>query len=149
MQKKKPEARTERLDMRTTPTIKELAEHHAQAAGVKVTTWIEQLILGGKEMSYATKEETAAITRKATPDELWLECQLERISPNRNEMDSAGETPALTILVFELRRENQRLQGEAKVMRDLLGEAHEFLNSNQIGPPALERQIEAALWRIV
>ena len=32
----------------------------------------------------------------------------------------AGYTQALSALVFELRRENQRLEGEAKVMRDLL-----------------------------
>ena len=44
-----------------------------------------------------------------------------------------------------LKHENQRLQGEAKVMRDLLGEAHEFLDQDQIGTPALEQQIEAAL----
>lgn len=60
-------------------------------------------------------------------------------------MGSAGDTPALTTLVFELRRENQRLQGEAKVMRDLLVEAHEYLDQNQSGTPVLEQQIEAAL----
>lgn len=94
---------------------------------------------------YATKEETEAVTRKAAPSDVWLEDQLDRINPERREMGSAGDTPALTTLVFELRRENQRLQGEAKVMRDLLGEAHEFLDQDQSGTPTLEKQIEAAL----
>ena len=36
-------------------------------------------------------------------------------------------------------------RASAKVMRDLLGEAHEFLDQDQSGTPALEQQIEAAL----
>jgi hypothetical protein len=95
--------------------------------------------------NYASNEESAAVIRRATPNESWLEDQLDRINPERREMGSAGDMPALTTLVFELRRENQRLQGEAKVMRDLLGEAHEFLDQDQSGTPALEQQIEAAL----
>lgn len=94
---------------------------------------------------YASKEVSAAVTRRATPDESWLDDQLDRINPERREMGSAGDMQPMTILVFELRRENQRLEGEAKVMRDLLGEAHEFLDPNQSGTPALEKQIEAAL----
>lgn len=94
---------------------------------------------------YASKEESAVVTRKATPNESWLEDQLDRINPERREMGSAGDMQPMTILVFELRRENQRLEGEAKVMRDLLGEAHEFLDPKQSGTPTLEKQIEAAL----
>lgn len=95
---------------------------------------------------YASKEVSEAVTRRATPDELWLSKQIERINPDASEMgNDAGYTQALTALVFELHRENQRLQGEAKVMRDLLGEAHEFLDQDQSGTPTLEKQIEAAL----
>lgn len=70
---------------------------------------------------YASKEVSAAVTRRAAPDELWLSEQIERINPDASEMgNDAGYTQALTALVFELHRENQRLQGEAKVIRDLL-----------------------------
>lgn len=70
---------------------------------------------------YASKEVSAAVTRKAAPDELWLSEQIERINPDASEMgNDAGYTQALSALVFELRRENQRLQGEAKVMCDLM-----------------------------
>lgn len=51
---------------------------------------------------YATAEETASVMRQATPDELWLEAQLERIAPNRFDAD-VGETDALIKLVFELK----------------------------------------------
>lgn len=97
-------------------------------------------------MTYETKEQSSQVTRKATHDEMWLSEQMDRINQDASEMGSdAGYMDALTTLVFELRRENQRLQGEAKVMRDLLGEAHEFLDQDQSGTPAIEQQIEAAL----
>lgn len=51
---------------------------------------------------YATAEETVSVMRQATPDELWLEAQLERIAPNRFDTD-VGETDALIKLVFELK----------------------------------------------
>lgn len=147
-------------------------------------------------MIYATKEESAAVTRKATPDELWLHEQLERINPDCLEM---GSSLALESLVFELRderdesdgvrkilanhlagvaialkgpglalhkhgyhdleekaqvamleiellkHENQRLEGEASVMRDLLGEVIDFVDVNQDGAVTLVKQIESAL----
>jgi hypothetical protein len=52
---------------------------------------------------YASAEETASVMRQATPDETWLHAQLDRIDPHRHEMGSAGDTPALVKLVFELR----------------------------------------------
>lgn len=52
---------------------------------------------------YATAEETASVMRQSTPDEKWLYEQLDRIAPHRHEMGSAGDTPALVKLVFELR----------------------------------------------
>ena len=55
------------------------------------------------EDSYATAEETASVMRPATADEKWLYEQLDRIDPHRHEMGSAGATPALVKLVFELR----------------------------------------------
>jgi hypothetical protein len=95
---------------------------------------------------YASKEVSAAVTRRATPDELWLFEQIERINQDASEMgNDAGYTQALTALVFELRRENQRRHGEAKVMRDLLGEAYDFVDPDQIGAMHLKNQIEAAL----
>lgn len=51
---------------------------------------------------YATAEETASVMRQATPDELWLEAQLERIAPNRLDTDSS-EIDILVKLVFELK----------------------------------------------
>lgn len=54
-------------------------------------------------MTYATAQETASVMRQATPDELWLHQQLDRIDPHRYEQGSAGDTPALVKLVFELR----------------------------------------------
>lgn len=57
---------------------------------------------------YATPEETASVMRKATPDELWLEAQLERIAPNRFDTD-VGETDALVKLVFELREARSQM----------------------------------------
>ena len=52
---------------------------------------------------YATQQETESVFRKATPTEIWLHEQLDRINPERHEMGSAGDTQALTILVFEQR----------------------------------------------
>jgi hypothetical protein len=89
-----------------------------------------------------------------TPDEQWLRENLDRINPNRHEMGSAGDTQALTILVFELRRENQRMEGEAKVLRDLLCEADDviaedienaFDTEEQDGLQKLHGEIESAL----
>jgi len=95
---------------------------------------------------YASIQESAAFTRLATPDELWLSEQIERINPDASEMgNDAGYTQALSVLVFELRRENQRLQGEAKVMRDLLGDVVDFVDVNQDGAVTLIKQIESAL----
>jgi len=63
---------------------------------------LERLGLGSVG-NYATAEETASVMRPATPDEAWLYEQLDRINPHRHEMGSAGDTPALVKLVFELR----------------------------------------------
>jgi len=52
---------------------------------------------------YTTSEETAELVRKATPDDQWLEAQLNRISPERHEIGSTGECEALTKLAIELR----------------------------------------------
>lgn len=81
----------------------------------------------GSVGSYATAEESASVIREATPDEQWLHAQLDRIDPDRLEMGSAGDTPALMKLVFELRDTKTRLQGEADVMRTLLEEALKVL----------------------
>ncbi len=70
--------------------------------------------------NYTTPTETAQLTRQATPDELWINEQLDRINPERHEMGSNGENGALTILVFEQRRENVKLTGEAGVLKALL-----------------------------
>lgn len=71
---------------------------------------------------YATFAETTAMVRQATPSELWLHEQLDRINPERHEMGSAGDAQAMTILVFQLKDANTQLVGEAKVLRDLLKE---------------------------
>ena len=64
----------------------------------------EQAVIKHLEsMGFATAEETASVMRQATPDEKWLHEQLDRIDPHRHEMGSAGDTPALVKLVFELR----------------------------------------------
>ena len=52
---------------------------------------------------YSTAAETASVMRKATPDEIWLDQQLDRIDPHRHEQGGAGDQPALVKLVFELR----------------------------------------------
>lgn len=52
---------------------------------------------------YTTAEETASVMRQATPDELWLHEQLDRIAPDRFEMGSASANDALVELVFELK----------------------------------------------
>ena len=75
---------------------------------------------------YATAQETAAVMRQATPDEKWLNAQLDRIAPNRFDAD-VGESDTLVKLVFELRDAKTRLQGEAKVMRTLLEESLKVL----------------------
>ena len=54
-------------------------------------------------MNYATAEQTADLVPQATPDEKWLSEQLDRIAPERLEMGAAGDLPALTQLVIELR----------------------------------------------
>lgn len=51
---------------------------------------------------YASAEETASVIRQATPDELWLNAQLDRIAPNRFDAD-VGESDALVKLVLELK----------------------------------------------
>ncbi len=56
-----------------------------------------------KPNHYATAEETASVMRPATANEKWLYEQLDRIDSHRHEMGSAGDTPALVKLVFELR----------------------------------------------
>lgn len=78
---------------------------------------------------YATAEEKAAVMRQATPNEIWLNGQLDRIDPHRHEMGSAGDTPALVKLVFELRDVKTTLQGEAGVMRTLLDAALTVLHT--------------------
>lgn len=57
----------------------------------------------GKVGSYATAEESASVMRPSTPNEKWLHEALDQIDPHRLEMGSAGDTPALVKLVFELR----------------------------------------------
>lgn len=81
-----------------------------------------------KVSAYATAQETASVVRKATPDELWLTAQLDRIAPDRFDTGT-GDSDALVKLVFELRNERTRLDGEAGVMRDLLNDAHSVLDS--------------------
>ena len=78
---------------------------------------------------YATAEESASVMREATPDEKWLDDQLDTIARHRHEMGSAGDTPALVKLVFQLREAKVRLQGEAGVMRALLDESLKVLTT--------------------
>jgi len=59
---------------------------------------------------YATAEESAAVMRQPTQDEQWLYQQLDRIDIDRHEMGSAGDTPALVKLVFELRDQLQAME---------------------------------------
>jgi hypothetical protein len=61
------------------------------------------------QSTYATPEETAAVMRQATPNELWLQANLDRIDPHRHEMGSAGDTPALVKLVFDLKAQRDAL----------------------------------------
>jgi hypothetical protein len=103
----------------------------------------QTLRIKGTIMSqYASKQKSASVTRKATPDELWLDEQLERINPDCLEM---GSSLALESLVFELRAKNQKLEGEASVMRALLGEVIDFVDQEQAGAGTLINQIYAAL----
>ena len=66
--------------------------------------------------NYSTAEETAAVTRKATPYELWLAEELDIINPHRDDMGSAGELAALHILIYKLKLKNINLKGECTVM---------------------------------
>lgn len=65
---------------------------------------------------YSTAEETAAVTRKATPHETWLANELDSINPHRNDMGSDGEMAALEILIYRLKLKNISLKGECTVM---------------------------------
>lgn len=69
---------------------------------------LERLGLGSIS-DYATAEETASVIRQGTPDELWLNAQLDRIAPNRFDAD-VGESDALVKLVFELRNMLRAIQ---------------------------------------
>lgn len=93
-------------------------------------------------MTYETKEQSSQVTRKATHDEMWLNEQLERIYAG---CDGLGESLALESLAFELREKNQKLEGEAKVMRDLLREVIDFVDVNQDGVETLVDQVKLAL----
>lgn len=55
-----------------------------------------------KNAIYATDEESQSVMRQATPDEIWLEQQLNRIAPERE-----NDTQALIALVFELKAQIQ------------------------------------------
>lgn len=55
-----------------------------------------------KNAIYATAEESQSVMREATPDEIWLEQQLNRIAPDRE-----NDTQALIELVFELKAKIQ------------------------------------------
>lgn len=55
-----------------------------------------------KNAIYATAAESQSVMREATPDELWLEQQLNRIAPWRE-----NDTQALIELVFELKEKIQ------------------------------------------
>jgi hypothetical protein len=75
-------------------------------------------------------------------DELWMNEQLERIYAG---CDGLGESLALESLVFELRAKLQKLEGEAQVLCDLLGEAIDFVDQEKSGAVTLLNQIYAAL----
>lgn len=68
------------------------------------------------QSDYATAEETAAVIRKATPYELWLEKELDDINPDRNEMGNDGQLAALHILIYKLKQKTTSLKGECLVM---------------------------------
>ena len=93
-------------------------------------------------MTYASMQESKSVTRKATHDEMWLNEQLERIYAG---CDGLGESLALESLAFELREKNQKMEGEAKVMRDLLREVIDFVDVNQDGVETLVNQVKLAI----
>jgi hypothetical protein len=73
------------------------------------------------QSEYATADETAAvITRKATPNETWLEAQLQRINPYLGDTGSGDGLRETELLAYQLRDEITTLKGEANVMRILL-----------------------------
>ena len=68
--------------------------------------------------------------RPKTPNELWIDEQIKRINPRAQPFGNDGEyISALELLALEQRREWQRMTGEAGVMRDLLDEAYEVLQT--------------------
>lgn len=85
---------------------------------------LERLGLGSVG-GYATAEETASVTRQATSDEKWLPEQLDRLDPQRHEMGSAGDTPALVKLVFELKAAKEKLQDTIEHLAQQLVEAQQ------------------------
>lgn len=88
---------------------------------------------------YASAEESAAVMRAATENEKWLYAQLDRIDPHRHEMGSAGDTPALVKLVFELREQLSTPHGRVRdlecVIADLKAECKELLATPQHHKP--------------
>ena len=84
---------------------------------------------------YATAEQTAAVMREATPDERWLNEQLDRLNQDRDEMGGAGDTPALTNLVFELR-------DKLNLVALAIHEYHAALDQREHGGVAQSRAIE-------
>jgi hypothetical protein len=82
--------------------IDEIRTAQRDAAEAAVIRNLERQGLGAIG-GYATTEESASVMRPATPDEKWLHAQMDRIDPHRHEMGSAGDTPALVKLAFELR----------------------------------------------
>ena len=103
----------------------------------------------GAAGAYATAEETGSVMRKATPYELWLEEQLNRIHPQRHEIGSAGDMPAMTILVHQLKQAQTRLEGEAAVMRSLLEECLKVLHTLDPEDDSEGRRLESLKRKIV
>ena len=74
------------------------------------------------QSAYATAEETAAvITRKATPNETWLEAQLQRINPYLGDTGSGDGLRETELLAYQLR---DRKLGNLQPQSDEIGRAH-------------------------
>lgn len=52
---------------------------------------------------YSTKEETNSVIVTPSKNDVWLNNELERINPNRNEMGNSGDVDALIKLIYELK----------------------------------------------
>lgn len=70
---------------------------------------------------YATPEETAAVLRNATPDDLWLAAQIERIDPHEAEQGNDGaHTRAVVKLALEMRDQRDEARAQVEWLQSLI-----------------------------